>query len=139
MAFNFGDRRWTADTYRPNGGVPHPNPWSAIIDVPKGRKNEIYNNMPPLGGFTSHAPARTFDSSTGKEVEIFFENGKKKIRRLKTPTSEKRQLSRDEALDNPDKMWLYLKQYNKRTDEKWEEELLIALDDGEGGAAPPSH
>lgn len=78
------------------------------------------------------------DSSGTHDVEIYFHKGKKRIRRIKKPKDEKKKLTRDEALENPDKMFLYLKQFNKAEDKKWEELELKMYDDGTGGGATPN-
>ena len=114
------------------------NPWRAIIDVPSGLEKEIYSKMPALGGYTTHKPGTVYTAS-GYEREIYYHNGKKHLRPVKKPTDEKKQVSREEALNSFDLMWLYLKQYNKKKDKKWEKEELEMLDDQEEEEAIMGH
>jgi hypothetical protein len=119
----------------PFGGAYHTlssNPWASIIDVPRG-KEHVYNQMPAMGGYTATAPATVMDSTGSHEVEIYFKAGKKRLRKVPKPKDEKKRVTRDEAMESPDKMFLYLKQFNKKEDQKWEEAELKAYDDGDDG------
>lgn len=128
MSLYFGDRAHGGFSLPSSTARLPTHPWAAIIDLPQGSQREGYNKMPPLGGYTTNNPAKCIDSSTGHDVQIYFEKGRKVIRRIKKPTFEKRQLTRDEALESPDQMWLFLKQYNKKKDKLWEKEELAMLE-----------
>jgi hypothetical protein len=87
--------------------------------------------MPPPGGFTQANPAAVFNSA-GRSVEVVYgKGGKKKIRRVGKEKEEERTYSIEEAMENPEKMFKYLKQYNKREDEKWEEKELNSFKEDE--------
>lgn len=104
------------------------NAWRGIIGGLRG-KEHLYDKMPPPGGFTQANPAAVF-SSAGHAVEVVYgSKGKKKIKRVSTAKEEERQLSLEEAMENPNKMFKYLKQYNKRKDRRWEEAELAAYQD----------
>lgn len=104
------------------------NAWRGIIGGLQG-KEHLYDRMPPPGGFTITTPA-TVHSSAGRAVEVVYgKGGKKKIRKVSSFKEEERRMTMEEALENPDKMFKYLKQYNKRKDEKWEEKELNSFKD----------
>ena len=94
------------------------------------RGNEsIYDDLPPPGGFTAAHPACVYNNS-GVTVEVRFgKGGKKIIKKVKTNKNEERRITKEEAMDNPDKMFKYLKQFNKREDEAWEKKELAAYVD----------
>jgi hypothetical protein len=104
------------------------NPWAGIIDVPRG-KEYLYKQMPPPGGFTAKNPAVCF-SNTGHEVEVSYERGKKKLKRIRLKKDEERKVTKEEALEDTKKMFKYLKQYNKAADLAWEQRELAAYDSG---------
>lgn len=104
------------------------NAWRGIIGGLEGREH-LYDNMPPPGGFTQANPAAVFGCA-GHAVEVVYgAKGKKKIRRVSTEKEEERQMSLEEALEDPNKMFKYLKQYNKRKDRAYEEAELRAYRD----------
>lgn len=109
----------------PTGGY---NPWSQIIDVPRG-KEHLYAQMgPPSHAFVP--PPGVMHPDGTHEVEVVFKKGKKVIRKIKQDPKADRTITRDEAIENPKEMYLFLKQYNKKEDEKWEAAELAAYDDG---------
>jgi hypothetical protein len=101
------------------------NPWASIIDVPRG-KEHLYRNMPIMGGKSSIHPGTVYDPATGHDVEIYYKHGKKLLKRVKHSATEKKKVTREEATETPDKMFEFLKQYNKAADKKYEEEELKA-------------
>jgi len=103
------------------------NPWASFIDVPRG-KEHLYGKMPAMGGWGAKNPAVVHHEKTGHEVEISFVRGKKKLKRVRLKKDEERKLTKDEALENPKKMFKYLKQYNKSKDIEWEEKELQDYD-----------
>lgn len=108
------------------GGPGHA--WRGIIGGLAERPH-IFDRMPPPGGFTATNPA-VVHNSAGRAVEVVYgKGGKKKIRKVGNPKEEERRMTLEEALENPDKMFKYLKQYNKRKDEAWEEKELNSFKD----------
>lgn len=106
------------------------NAWRGIIGGLRG-KEHLYDRMPPPGGFTATNPAAVFNSA-GRAVEVVYgKGGKKKIRKVSTEKEAERRMTLEEALENPDKMFKYLKQYNKRQDERWEERELNSFKDND--------
>lgn len=105
------------------------NAWRGIIGGLKGREH-LYDRMPPPGGFTITTPA-TVHNSAGRAVEVVYgKGGKKKIRKVASSfKEEERRMTFEEAMENPQKMFKYLKQYNKRKDEIWEEKELASFQD----------
>jgi predicted DNA-binding antitoxin AbrB/MazE fold protein len=101
--------------------------WSGVIDVPRN-KTHLYAAMPPPGGRSAKNPAVCINDLTGHEVEVSFVRGKKKLKRVRLKEDEKRKITKDEALENPKKMFKYLKQYNKEQDMEWEAQELAAYD-----------
>lgn len=100
--------------------------WAGVIDVPRG-KEHLYKQMPAPGGRSVKHPARCFDGN-GHEVEICFQRGKKKLKRVRLKKDEKRKVTKDEALESNQKMFKYLKQYSKQKDMEWEEAELKEYD-----------
>lgn len=85
--------------------------------------------MPPPGGFTQANPAAVYGSA-GHAVEVVYgAKGKKKIKRVGKEKEEERQMTLEEGMENPQKMFKYLKQYNKRKDRRYEEAELNAYVD----------
>ncbi len=104
------------------------NAWRGIIGGLRG-KEHYYDMMPPPGGFTQANPAAVFNSA-GHAVEVVYgSKGKKKIKRVGKEKDEERQMTLEEGMENPQKMFKYLKQYNKRKDRKWEEAELNSYHD----------
>lgn len=102
--------------------------WAGIIGGLQD-KPHLYDRMPPPGGFTASNPAAV-QSSRGRAVEVVYgKGGKKTLRKVGNPDQEERRMTLEEALENPDKMFKYLKQYNKRKDEAHEEKELNAFQD----------
>lgn len=104
------------------------NAWRGIIGGLEGREH-LYDRMPPPGGYTVAAPAAVHNSA-GRAVQVVYgAGGKKKIKKVAAYKEEERRITLEEALENPDKMFKYLKQYNKRKDEAWEEKELASFKD----------
>jgi len=61
----------------------------------------------------------------------YGKGGKKKIRKVCSEKEAEKKITEEEGMENPDKMFKYLKQYNKRADEKWEEKELASFKDEE--------
>jgi len=101
------------------------NPWASIIDVPRG-KEHLYSKMPAMGGLAATNPGTVYNPHDGDQYELYFKNGKKQLKRVKTNKKEERPVTRDEALQNPKLMFKYLKQFNKKMDKKHEAEELDA-------------
>ncbi len=103
-----------------SGGPGHA--WRGIIAV--HGKPHLYDLMTPPGGYTAANPA-TVCNSVGRSVEVHFgKGGKKVIKRVGKAKDEERKMSPEEAMEDPKKMFKYLKQKNKRDDIKWEEKEL---------------
>jgi hypothetical protein len=103
------------------------NPWEAIIGVPRGQES-FYDKLPAMNGFVDRQPGKLYDAAKAEEVEIYFVKGQKKIRRIKKPTKEEKQLTRDEGLESVENMYRYLFQYNKKKDKLAENAQLAELD-----------
>jgi hypothetical protein len=104
------------------------NAWRGIIGGLEGREH-LFDRMPPPGGFTASAPAAVM-SSAGHAVEVVYgRKGKKKIKKVSKPEEEERQMTLEEAMEAPQKMFKYLKQYNKRKDRRYEESELNSFVD----------
>lgn len=92
-------------------------------------KEHQYDLMPPPGGFSQSNPAAVYNSA-GHAVEVVYgAKGKKKIKRVASEKEEERQMTLEEGMENPQKMFKYLKQYNKRKDRAWEENELNSYKD----------
>lgn len=101
--------------------------WSNIIAVPRGQEH-LYKSMPAPGGKNVKNPAVCFNGNTGHEVEVCFERGKKKLKRVRLKKDEKREITKEEALESEKKMFKYLKQYSQKKDLEWESRELAAYD-----------
>lgn len=100
--------------------------WSRVIDVPRG-KEYLYHQMPAPGGRNAKNPAVCYNNH-GQEVEVTFERGKKKLKRIRLKKDEARKITKDEALESTKKMFKYLKQYSKQKDLEWENAELEQYD-----------
>jgi len=83
--------------------------WQGIIDVPRGHEY-LYKQMAPMGGYGANNPHLCFNEKSGHEVELTVVRGKKKLKRVRKKKDEERKVTKDEALENPKKMFKYLKQ-----------------------------
>lgn len=91
-----------------------------------------FANMPPPGGFTQSKPAAVFGTN-GAAVEVFYgKGGKRKIRKIKRPKEDEKKITLEEAMETPEKMFKYLKQFNRRQDKIHEEKELAAYQDDDG-------
>lgn len=99
--------------------------WRGIIGGLRGREH-LYSTMPPPGGYTVTNPAAVLNSRGHSVNVVYGAGGKKKIKKVSNPDEEERKMSMEEAMENPNKMFKYLKQYNKRADRVWEEKELNA-------------
>lgn len=90
--------------------------------------------MPPPGGWTQANPAVVYTEpgrrTPGAPVKIFVtKGGKKVIKKLKNPEEKEREISLEEAMEDQNKMFKYLKQYNRRKDNEWEDREIAKYQD----------
>jgi hypothetical protein len=107
--------------------------WRGIIAVPRG-KEHLYDLMPPPGGWTQANPAVVYTEGTartpGAPVKIFVtKGGKKVIKKLRNPEEKEREISLEEGMEDTNKMFKYLKQYNRRKDNAWNENEKVKYRD----------
>lgn len=104
-------------------------PGAGWIGIIGGIPYEKFRDLPAPGGFTQSSPAAVYGTN-GAAVEVFYgKGGKRKIRKIKKPKEEEHKISLEEAMETPEKMFKYLKQYNKRQDKIYEEKELNAYKD----------
>lgn len=108
------------------------NSWRGIIGGLRGREH-LYDNMPPPGGFTATSPAAVSNSAGHSVTVVYGKGGKKIIKKVSSAQQEEKKITIEEAMESPDKMFKYLKRYNKREDKKFEEKELNAFKDDDDG------
>ena len=104
------------------------NAWRGIIGGLRGREH-LYDNMPPPGGFTAQTPAAVHNSAGHAVTVIYGKGGKKIIKKVGKAQQEEKKITIEEAMESPEKMFKYLKKFNKREDKKHEEKELNAYHD----------
>ena len=104
-------------------------PGAGWIGIIGGIPYEKFRELPPPGGMTIANPSTVY-SSTGTAVEVYYgKNGKRKLKKIPQPKADEHKLTLEEAMETPQKMYKYLKQFNKREDKKYEEKELNAYKD----------
>ena len=100
--------------------------WIGIIG---GIPYEKFKQLPAPGGFTQSSPAAVYGTN-GAAVEVYYgKGGKRKIKKVKKAVEDEHRLTVEEAMEDPMKMFKYLKQFNKREDKKYEEKELASYKD----------
>jgi hypothetical protein len=100
------------------------HPLVGVMGVRTGRNGrDMKKQLSSVGGYSEASPASVLNAK-GERVEIHFKAGKKVLKRVKLTGDEEKKITKDEAMENPKLMFKFLKQQNKKKDEKWEEEQL---------------
>lgn len=102
------------------------NGWRGIIaGVPPN--SELWGRMPPPGGLSQANPMVIATESGALAKLSYNRRGKKVIKKI--PKQLTKEISQEEALENREKLFKYLKQYNKKKDEAWENSQIASYKD----------
>lgn len=104
------------------------NPFDGIFGALPGHSPATATrmNVSDLGGYNRKNPFYIYNHR-GQKVQLYYEGGKKKLKRVPLPKDEEKVIKKEEALEKPKLLFKYLKQQNRYYDEEYKEKNSILL------------
>lgn len=105
------------------GGLPQGrHPFDGVMGVLPGHSPAVaYRmNVSNVGGYNKKNPFYIYNHR-GEKVQLYYEGGKKKLKRVPLPKQDEKVIKKEEALQDPKILFKYLKQQNRYYDDEFKE------------------